>query len=266
MAERIDIQKMVIGPKNLSATIKIDDSLPLNTSADVEATARVYWLMPEIAEHACFGDGARKFQDVMGDTDLAHLLEHVAVELMSRTHRAGDISCGKTRTCEAERTYEVELTCPDDVLTSAALTQAAWILQWAFSEKNPNTAPDVNAMVDGIVYLVDKSEELEHAQLEETKIQNAHTGEVREEMEKAQHSPSGGANRKKVLADTQTDGGTADVVSAAEDVQTPETSLEAGATTELPVQLGEATDEQQKRIDAEILPFENPHIPGNRPL
>ena len=47
----------------------------LMTSEDVEATARVYYLAPAIAEHMCLGDAGSKFQDCMGHTELAHLLE-----------------------------------------------------------------------------------------------------------------------------------------------------------------------------------------------
>lgn len=153
MAQLIDIQKVVVGPRDLTATVRVADGAPLMTSEDVEATARVYWLMPEIATHACLGDAGSSFQDVMGDTELAHLLEHVAIELLARTNMAGDISHGRTRATDQERTYEVTLACPDDVLVTGALSSAAWILQWAYSGGSAEGGPDVDAIVDGLVQL-----------------------------------------------------------------------------------------------------------------
>lgn len=157
----IEVSEVVVGPKNLSATLTMADGIPLNTSQNIEATARVYWLLPEIADHACFGDDGVKFQDAMGDTELAHLIEHVAVELMARTNRAGKLSAGKTVELSDPRQYEVQLACPDDVLTSAALMNAIKIVSWAFAGDQASEAPDVAAIVDGMVYMLDKSYELE---------------------------------------------------------------------------------------------------------
>lgn len=154
MAQLIDIQKVVVGPKDLTATVRVAEGAPLMTSEDVEATAHVYWLMPQIAQHACLGDAAPAFQDVMGDTELAHLLEHVTVELLARTNMAGDIPCGRTRATDDGRTWEVSFPCPDDVLVTGALSSAAWILQWAFAGADPATEPDVDAIVEGLAQLV----------------------------------------------------------------------------------------------------------------
>lgn len=140
--------------KDLTATVRVAEGAPLMTSEDVEATAHVYWLMPQVASHACLGDAAPTFQDVMGDTELAHLLEHVTVELLARTNMAGDIACGRTRATDDGRTWEVSFPCPDDVLVTGALSSAAWILQWAFAGANPATEPDVDAIVEGLAQLV----------------------------------------------------------------------------------------------------------------
>lgn len=153
MAQLIDIQQVVIGPRDLTATVRIADGAPLMTSEDVEATAHVYWLMPEIASHACLGDAGATFQDAMGDTELAHLLEHVTLELLAQTNMAGDMSHGRTAPTDVDRTYTVTLACPDDVLVAGALSSAAWILQWAYSGANPDAEPNIPAIVQGLVDL-----------------------------------------------------------------------------------------------------------------
>lgn len=54
----------------------------------------------------------------MSDTELAHLLEHLSVEIMNETGLADDVTCGRTRSVPGdERLFDIELSCPDDALT-----------------------------------------------------------------------------------------------------------------------------------------------------
>lgn len=154
MAQIIDIRRVEVGPRSLTARVRVATTAPLYTSEDLQGTARVYHLMPHIIEHACLGDASETFRDVMGDTELAHLLEHVTVELLAQSDIAGDISSGRTFAVEGERrTYDVEIACPDDVLVAGALSSAVWIMQWAFSG-GTDPEPDVAATVQGLVGLV----------------------------------------------------------------------------------------------------------------
>ena len=154
MTQLIDIKKVEVGPKYLTARVRVAMSAPLMTSEDLEGTTRVYRLMPHIIEHACLGDASETFKDVMGDTELAHLLEHVTVEILAQSDIAGDMPCGRTFAVEDERrTYEIEFPCPDDVLVIGALSSAVWILQWAYTGGG-DPAPDIDATVDGLVGLV----------------------------------------------------------------------------------------------------------------
>lgn len=154
MAQLIDIKRVEVGPKTLTARIRVNMSAPLMTGDDLEGTTRVYRLLPHIIEHVCLGDGGETFKDVMGDTEIAHLLEHVTVELLAQTDIAGDVTCGRTFTVTDElRTYDIELTCPDDVLVVGALSSAIWILQWAYTGGG-EPEPDIDATVAGLVSLV----------------------------------------------------------------------------------------------------------------
>lgn len=154
MAQLVEIKKVTVGPRDLDALVEMAPDAPLMTSEDIEATARVFHLMPEIADHVCMGDAGRRFRDSMGHTELAHLLEHMTVELLARTNIAGDITCGRTYPVAGnERAFDVVFPCPDDVLVTSALSSAAWIMEWAFSGGD-EPQPDVDAIVDGIVNLV----------------------------------------------------------------------------------------------------------------
>lgn len=159
MAQLFDIKKVTVGPKNLEAIVELAANAPVMTSEDLEGTTRVWQVMPELRDHVCLGDESGVFGDVMGDTELAHLLEHVTVELLARTDVAGDIACGQTSEV-GERTYKIVLKCIDDVLVVGALSSAAWIMQWAFSGGG-EPVPDVDAIAKGLVELVGSLPEAE---------------------------------------------------------------------------------------------------------
>ncbi|WP_308615400.1 hypothetical protein [uncultured Enorma sp.] len=150
MASLFNIMKITIDAKKLRARVLVNPGMPVMTSEDIEATARVYYLAPAIAKHVCLGDAGREFQDCMGDTELAHLLEHLTVEILNETGLAGDISCGRTRGVAGdERLFEIELSCPDDALTIGALSSAAFMMEWAFLHPEA-AAPDFAGTVEAL--------------------------------------------------------------------------------------------------------------------
>ena len=154
MSELFNIEKIMVGAEKLTARIAVNEGLPTMTSEDIEATARVYYLAPEIAHHLCLGDAGREFQDCMHETEVAHLLEHLSVEIMRETGLAGDVSCGRTRRAPGEdRTFEVELSCPDDALTIGALSSATFMMDWAFLHGGA-PAPDFPGTVAALRSLV----------------------------------------------------------------------------------------------------------------
>lgn len=154
MSELFNIEKITVGAEKLTARIAVNEGLPIMTSEDIEATARVYYLAPQIAHHLCLGDEGPEFQDCMHDTEVAHLLEHLSVEIMRETGLAGDVSCGRTRRAPGEdRTFEVELSCPDDALTIGALSSATFMMDWAFLHGGA-PAPDFPGTVAALRNLV----------------------------------------------------------------------------------------------------------------
>ena len=174
MAQLFDISKVTVGPRNLEAVVSVSPSAPLMTSEDPEGTELVLGIMPGLADHMCLGDASSSFGEVVADTELAHLLEHVTVELLAQTDAAGDVTSGQTVEI-GERTYEITLACPDDVLVAGALSSAAWILQWAYSGGG-EPEPDVEAIASGLVSLVeslDESQDEDSEPLDEAPEQDA---------------------------------------------------------------------------------------------
>lgn len=153
MAQQFDIRKVTVGPRTLEAVVFVSPDAPLMTSEDPEGTERVLAIMPGLVDHVCLGDASPSFGEVVADTELAHLLEHVTVELLAQTDIAGDISSGQTEQVD-ERTYQITLSCVDDVLVAGALSSAVWILEWAYSGGG-EPEPDVGAIASGLVGLVE---------------------------------------------------------------------------------------------------------------
>ena len=154
MAQLISIKKVVVGPKNLTATVEFSTKAPRLTSENTEATERVLELLPGLSNHLCLGDADARFGLVAKDTEVAHLLEHVTVELLALTNLAGDVASGKTSLVDSRRgLYEIILACPDDVLVAASLSSAVWLLNWAYGNQE-DADPDINAIVSGLVALI----------------------------------------------------------------------------------------------------------------
>lgn len=147
-----DIQKVTVGPKNLTARVRLANGAPVMTSGDIDATNRIFELAPQIAGHACVSAQGDTFRDCLGDTELAHLLEHLTVELMARLG-VEDVSAGNTVAADDERTWDITLSCPNDVLVIGALSSAAWIMEWAYSGGDA-PAPDIDHTVTGLNSLV----------------------------------------------------------------------------------------------------------------
>lgn len=154
MAQLFNILKITVGKESLRARVLVNPGMPLRTSENIEATARVYYLAPAIAKHLCLGDAGSEFQECMGDTELAHLLEHVTVEIMNETGLAGQVSCGRTRPVVGdERLFDIELSCPDDALTVGSLSSATFMMDWAFLHPEA-PAPDFAGTVAALRKLV----------------------------------------------------------------------------------------------------------------
>lgn len=246
MAQLFDIKKVTVGPKNLEAIVELAANAPLMTSEDLEGTTRVWQVMPELRDHVCLGDESGTFGDVMGDTELAHLLEHVTVELLARTDVAGDIACGQTSEV-GERTYKIVLKCIDDVLVVGALSSAAWIMQWAFSGGG-EPVPDVDAIAKGLVELVgslpaveEKNEPQEPATESEPVEEQEAPSEVAAEDEIPEPEPAA-----PVIDEAEVD-----AIMAAEPPAVPEVEPE-------PVEAVEPEPEPEPEVAEEAQPAEEP--------
>lgn len=236
MAGLFNILKVTVSEDKICAHVLVNSGMPLMTSEDIEATARVYYLVPAIAKHLCLGDSGREFQDCMGQTELCHLLEHVTVELMNETGLAGSISCGRTRVSEHdERVFEIELSCPDDALAIGALSSATFMMDWAYLHAD-QPVPDVEGTVAGLRNLV--------------------LGMRAEAEGKDPHEAVAAANGEDVAEDAVEDDAAAGSEAAAEPVS--DTAAEPAEPQGVP----NFDDEPQAAIDTEGATVESHEVPA----
>ena len=144
-----ELKKVTISPETLSAVVELGPDAPTMTGENGgKGAQRVYDLMPQIASHACVSEAGDTFRDALPNTETAHLLEHVCVELMCRLG-IEDVSAGNTSaTPGQERCWTVKLSCPDDVIVAGVLSSALFIMEWAFSDDGGK--PDVDGIVEGL--------------------------------------------------------------------------------------------------------------------
>lgn len=78
--------------------VRLRPDEPLRTSREV--AARAIELLPGLAHHSCENDAGRSFAEELADTEVAHLFEHVALELMAEA--------GSPRTLRGETTWDFQ--------------------------------------------------------------------------------------------------------------------------------------------------------------
>lgn len=192
MAQLFEITKVSVSAKSFVARVQLNNDAPLTTdetSVAAQATDIALELLPDLATHACFGDSDRYFGEVIKATELAHVLEHITVEILAQSKHVGEVVAGKTTVFgdKNDRTFVIELSCPDDVLVAAALSSAAWLLDWCFAAAEKYSGlqsddleeveraeaqelaptPDISATVAGLDALINQLNEQEAQETED---------------------------------------------------------------------------------------------------
>jgi hypothetical protein len=144
----VSIERIEVGARHLDARIRLTDQSSLRTSASPEAASRALQLLPGLARHSCENDLGARFVDELRDTETAHLLEHVAVELMALS---GSPRSLKARTSwdfseDGPGVFRIRMEYDNDLVAISALSEAAAIVEAVMS---PDAEPsDVDAAVE----------------------------------------------------------------------------------------------------------------------
>jgi hypothetical protein len=144
------IDRIDVGPERIEAVVRAQHAYA-RTSSAAEISARALDLLPGLVRHTCENGTAHGIVAELADTETAHLLEHVAVELMALS--------GSPRTLRAETVwdfardgvdvYRVRLTYDDDLVALGALREALGVVDWLLGVSAQR--PDIDSIVAALV-------------------------------------------------------------------------------------------------------------------
>lgn len=121
------ITEVRVEPARVKATISFAADEHLRTSAVPGLAAAVIDALPGLRGHRCDTAGVITFSEEVADTELAHLVEHVALELMAMAG-SPDTLRGETEwdfARDGHGTFSVSLEYDDDLVCIAAISAAA---------------------------------------------------------------------------------------------------------------------------------------------
>lgn len=143
LIERIDVSE-----HSVDARIRVADRFYNRTGGVVGLVARALSLLPGLAAHACEnGTGAHVVAE-LADTESAHLLEHVAVELMVQagTPRGLRAETSWDFSADGPGVYHVKLAYDVDLAALAALREAEAVCEWLLCADGSDP-PDIEAAI-----------------------------------------------------------------------------------------------------------------------
>jgi hypothetical protein len=140
----VRVTSVIVGDSELEAVVRFEEGESLRTSREV--AERTLALLPGLARHRCDNPDGRTFGAEARDTEVAHLLEHIACELMSlagspRTLR-GSTSWDFAR--DGRGVFRVRLRFDNDLTALGALKEAAAVTNAVVAGRE---APDMDAAV-----------------------------------------------------------------------------------------------------------------------
>lgn len=89
------VQRVIRAPKRLDVVVRVRSGEAEHTSPEI--AARLLAALPRMAGHVCRNEGLT-FAEEAADTEVAHLFEHVTLELMALA--------GSSRTLEGETAWD----------------------------------------------------------------------------------------------------------------------------------------------------------------
>jgi hypothetical protein len=132
----VRIASITVGPEAVEAVLTFDADEPLRTSSFPGLPERALLALPGLRGHRCDNGAGMTFPEEMADTEVAHLVEHVAVELMALSGSPTTLA-GRTEwdfRTDGRGVFRVRLDYDDDLVAIGALKAAAGIVEWLTAE------------------------------------------------------------------------------------------------------------------------------------
>jgi len=151
--EPLVIERVIVGAERIEALVRVTDPLLMRTSAVPGLAETILELLPGLARHRCECGSYRDIHAELADTETAHLLEHVTLELMAlsgspRTLR-GDTHWDFAR--DGRGVFRVSLEFDDDLVALGALREGVRLV--AALVAGESDALDADGVVERLVGL-----------------------------------------------------------------------------------------------------------------
>lgn len=129
-ADTLVIERVAVGAATVTALVRVPPGVPSRTSAIPGLAESVIRLLPGISHHRCQCGSSHGVLSELADTQIVHLLEHLALELMSLS--GSPRSLGGCTEWDFARDgggiYRVSIEYDHDLVALAAVCEAASLL------------------------------------------------------------------------------------------------------------------------------------------
>lgn len=126
------VRSVSVGPSAVEAVVDFDPGEPLRTSQVERAEERVLAVLPGLKGHRCDNTDRRPFARELKDTELAHVLEHAALEVMAL---AGSPPTLRGRTSwdfakDGRGVFRVSVEYDNDLVAIGSIAVAESLVRW----------------------------------------------------------------------------------------------------------------------------------------
>ena len=101
---------------------------PSDARVSASQARGVLAVLPNLSRHVSVNEHGESFDDDIVGTQPAHLLEHVAIELMAQAHQSGAGLMGHTSYADERGLMLVKLTYKDDVVALRCVKEAVELI------------------------------------------------------------------------------------------------------------------------------------------
>ena len=129
----MQVRSIDVSPEAVEAVIVFEAAEPLRTSEAPGSAQRVLRELPGLKGHRCDNGAGIGFREEIRDTELAHLVEHAALEVMALAGSPVDLR-GWTRwdfARDGHGVFRVAVTYDDDLVALGSLRAASELVGWA---------------------------------------------------------------------------------------------------------------------------------------
>jgi len=143
----VAIETVDVDDREIRVRVRIADAALMRTCVRPGLAEAAVALLPGLARHTCDNDEGAQFTREMRDTETAHLLEHVTVELaaLADSPRSLRAATSWDFSADGRGVFRLRFDYDDDLLVLGALREAVAVVDWLLATEGE--PPDIGAIV-----------------------------------------------------------------------------------------------------------------------